>query len=95
MFQSRIVVALSVVITRTKKHRRCKRVTVKTPSRVHLIDGTKLSKIVHEMINVRECLDTYLQDNKSSTAERIDEIERLVLENVTENEAVETTDMKR
>ena len=29
-----------------------------------------------------------------STAEGVDEIERLLLENVTENETAETTDMK-
>ena len=39
-----------VVITRTKKHRSCKRATVEAPSKVYLADRTKLSKIVLVMI---------------------------------------------
>ena len=48
-----------------------------------------------EMTNVTEYFATHFPEFKTSTAERIDEIERLILENVMDYETVQTEDMKK
>ena len=47
------------------------------------------------MINFREHFGTDLQEFKDSAAERIDKIERLILENVMGHDTVQTEGMKQ
>lgn len=47
------------------------------------------------MINATEHYDTYFKEFKTSATERIDIIEILILENVTQQEIVKTKDMKQ
>ena len=47
------------------------------------------------MINFREHFETDLQEFKDSAAERIDKIERLILENVMGHDTVQTEGMKQ
>ena len=59
---------------------------LEVPLRVHSTNQITLSKFLDEMTSVTEDLSINLQDCKTSTANRIDEIKHLILENATENE---------
>ena len=68
---------------------------LETPPRIQSVDQKELTKIAYEMINVMEHFVTDFQEFKASTAERIDKIERLLWENVTGHETVQTEYIKQ
>ena len=68
---------------------------LETPSRIQSADQIEVTEIADEMINVLEHFATDLKQFKASTAERIDQIERLLLENVLGHDTVQTEDMKQ
>ena len=63
---------------------------LETSSRIQSANQNELTKIVYEIINVMEHFVNDFQKFKASTAERIDKIERLSLENVMEHDTVQT-----
>ena len=63
------------------------------PSRIQSADQNEFTEIAYEM--VREHFATYFQEFKTSLAERIDKIERLILENIMEHNTVKTEDIKQ
>ena len=68
---------------------------LETPSRIQSADQNELTEIAYdEMINVMEHFVTDFQEFKASTAERIDKIERLLWENVTGHDTVQTEYIK-
>ena len=69
---------------------------LETPSRIQSADQNELTEIAYdEMINVMEHFVTDFQEFKASTAERIDKIERLLWENVTGHDTVQTEYIKQ
>ena len=65
------------------------------PLRIQSADQNELTEIAYEMINVTEHFVTDFQQFKASTAERIDKTERLLWENVTGHDAVQTEYIKQ
>ena len=53
---------------------------LETPSRIQSADQNELTEIVYEMINVTQHIATDFQQFRTSTAERIDKIKRLIWE---------------
>ena len=68
---------------------------IETPSRIQSADQNELTEIAYEMINVMEHFVTDFQEFKASTAEKIHKIERLLWENVTGHETVQTEYIKQ
>ena len=68
---------------------------LETPPRIQSVDQKELTKIAYEMINVMEHFVTDFQEFKASTAEKIHKIERLLWENVTGHETVQTEYIKQ
>ena len=68
---------------------------LETPSRIQSADRNELTEIAYEIINVMEHFVTDFQEFKTSTAERIDKIERLLWENVTGHDTVQTEYIKQ
>ena len=68
---------------------------IETPSRIQSADQKELTEIACEMINVMEHFVTDFQEFKASTAEKIHKIERLLWENVTGHETVQTEYIKQ
>ena len=68
---------------------------IETQSRIQSADQSKLTGIAYKMINVMEHFVTDFQEFKASTAERIDKIERLLWENVTGHDTVQTEYIKQ
>ena len=68
---------------------------LETPSRIQSADQNELTEIAYEMINVTEHFATDFQKFKISTAERIDEIERLILEIVIGHDTVQAEAVKQ
>ena len=64
-------------------------------SRLNLDLKSELTEIAYEMINVTEHFVTDLQEFKASTAERIDTIEGLIMQNVTEHDTGKTEERKQ
>ena len=64
------------------------------PPWIQSADLNELTEIAYEMINVMEHFVTDFQEFKASTAERIDKIERLLWENVTGHDTVQTEYIK-
>ena len=67
---------------------------LETPLRIQSADQKELIEIAYEMINIMEHFVTDFQEFKASTAERIDKIERLLWENVTGHDTVQTEYIK-
>ena len=57
---------------------------LETPSSIQSADKNELTEMAYEMINVTNHIFTDFQKFKASTTEKIDQIEPLTLENVTE-----------
>ena len=57
---------------------------LETPSSIQSADKNELTEMAYEMINVTQHIFTDFQKFKASTTEKIDKIELLILENVTE-----------
>ena len=70
---------------------------LETPSRIQSADQNELTEISYEMINVMEHFATDVQEFKTSTAESIDKIERVIWENIMGHNTVivQTEDMKQ
>ena len=68
---------------------------IETPSRIQSADQNELTGIAYEMINVMEHFVTDFQEFKASTAEKIHKIQRLLWENVTGHETVQTEYIKQ
>ena len=68
---------------------------LETPPRIQSADQNERTEIAYEMINVMEHFVTDFQEFKASTAERIDTIERLLWENVTGHDTVQTEYIKQ
>ena len=68
---------------------------LETPSRIQSADQNEVTAIADEMINVLEHFATDFKEFKASAAERIGKIERLLWENVTGHDTVQTEDMKQ
>ena len=68
---------------------------LETPPRIQSADQNERTEIAYEMINVMEHFVTDFQEFKASTAERIDKIERLLWENVTGHDTVQTEYIKQ
>ena len=68
---------------------------LETRPRIQSADQNELTKIAYEMINVMEHFVTDFQEFKASTAERIDKIERLLWENVTGHDRLQTEYIKQ
>ena len=68
---------------------------LETPPRIQSADQNELTKIASEIINVMEDFVTDFQEFKASIAERIDKIERLLQENVTGHDGVQTEYIKQ
>ena len=68
---------------------------LETQSRIQSADQNELTEIAYEMINVTEHFATDFQQFRTSTAERIDKIKRLIWENVMGHNVVQTEDMKQ
>ena len=66
-----------------------------TPSRTQSADLNELTEIAGEVINVMDDFVTDFQEFNASTAERIDKIERLSLENAMGHDTVQTEYIKR
>ena len=61
----------------------------------YTVDQNELTEIAYEIINVTEHFATDFQEFKTSTIERIDKIELLILENVTGHKTVKIEDIKQ
>ena len=68
---------------------------LETPSRIQSDDQSKLTEIAYEMITVTWNFATDFQEFMTSSAARIDIIQRLILENVAGHDTVKTDDMKQ
>ena len=68
---------------------------LETPSRIQSADQNELTEIAYEIINVMEHFATDFQKFKSSTGERINEIERLILENVIGHDIIQAEAVKQ
>ena len=68
---------------------------LETQSRIQSADQNELTEIAYEMINVTEHFATDFQQFRTSTAERIDKIKRLIWKNVMGHNVVQTEDMKQ
>ena len=60
-------------------------------SRIQSAEQNGLTEITYKMINVANHFATVFQEFKANTAEGIDEIEHLILENVMGYDTVQTT----
>ena len=61
---------------------------LETPSTIQPADQNDLTEIAYEMINVMEYFITNFQEFKTSIAERIDQIEHLLWENIMAQDTV-------
>ena len=63
------------------------------PSRIQSADQNEFTQIPYKM--VMEHFATYFQEFKTSLAERIDNIERLILENIMKHDTLKIEDIKQ
>ena len=68
---------------------------LETPPRIQSVDQNKLTEWAYEMINSMEPFVTDFQEFTSSTAEKIAKVERLLWENVTGQDTVQTEYIKQ